>query len=78
MRWGYTLLQRGIRCGTDVGVDDAALAKVAGRLSPFFELDRRLCSPPSTNASTLIRPSWRRDGLAVNPRGNSGPSQNDG
>ena len=33
---------------------------------------------PSTNASTLVRSSWRRDSLAVNPRGNSGPSQKDG
>jgi len=32
---------------------------------------------PSTNASTLVRPSWRRDSLAA-PRGNSGPSQKDG
>ena len=33
--------------------------------------------PPSTNASTLVRPSWRRDSLA-NRRWDSGPSQKDG
>ena len=37
---------------------------------------RRAMCPPSTNTSTLVRPSWRRDSKAV-PRKNS-PQQKDG
>ena len=41
------------------------------------DLGRVRRGTPSTNASTLVRPSWRRDSKAV-PRESSGPSQKDG
>ena len=40
--------------------------------SPLLCATRARPKPPSTNASTLVRPSWRRDSLA-NPKASSGP-----
>ena len=60
---------RELKVGGERGVDPPVAGKgVQREMTPVEATARgsgRRLASPSTNASTLVRPSWRRDSLAV-------------
>ena len=49
----------------EVDLSIAVIAKLAMNHNNNIRAPTRKARTPSTNASTLVRPSWRRDSLAV-------------